>query len=400
MTGATARPFDGIRVLDLTHVLAGPFCTYQLAVLGADVLKIEEPGVGDIARQTGCDRALNRRLMGTSYLTQNGNKRSMTLDLKDPRGRDVLVRLAERADVLVENYRTGAMAELGLGYEALRVRNSRLVYCSLTGFGQDGPKAQDNAYDCVIQAISGLMSTTGWPGLPSVKTGAPVIDYASGLNAAFAIACALFQREHTGHGQRVDCAMLDTALMLMGSLVTACLWSGVAPKPRGNALDHPGVSAYDTKDGVLMLGSFRAGQHRRLWTALGRPDLAALSSVEEQEDHREQMTEALREAMAARSAEEWERFLVGINVPAARVRDLVEALGLEQVRQRGLLHRYEAIPGIEQPVTVPVAAFRYATGGPHLDTPPPCLGADTDAVLRELGFTDVQIGELRRDRVV
>jgi crotonobetainyl-CoA:carnitine CoA-transferase CaiB-like acyl-CoA transferase len=400
MTGATARPFDGIRVLDLTHVLAGPFCTYQLAVLGADVLKIEEPGAGDIARQTGCDRALNRRLMGTSYLTQNGNKRSMTLDLKDPRGRGVLVRLAKRADVLVENYRTGAMAELGLGYEALRARNPRLIYCSLTGFGQDGPKAQDNAYDCVIQAISGLMSTTGWPGLPSVKTGAPVIDYASGLNAAFAIACALYQREHSGQGQRIDCAMLDTALMLMGSLVTACLWSGVAPKPRGNALDHPGVSAYETKDGVLMLGSFRAGQHRRLWTALGRPDLAALSSVEEQEDHREQMTEALREAMAARSAEEWERFLIGINVPAARVRDLAEALGLEQVRQRGLLHRYEAIPGIERPVTVPVAAFRYAAGGPHLDTPPPCLGADTNTILRELGFTEVQIGELRRDRVV
>lgn len=400
MTGATPRPFDGIRVLDLTHVLAGPFCTYQLAVLGADVLKIEEPGAGDIARQTGCDRALNRRLMGTSYLTQNGNKRSMTLDLKDPRGRDVLGRLAERADVLVENYRTGAMAELGLGDDTLRARNPRLIYCSMTGFGQDGPKAQHNAYDCVVQAISGLMSTTGWPGLPSVKTGAPVIDYASGLNAAFAIACALFQREHTGHGQRIDCAMLDTALMLMSSLVTACLYSGVAPKPRGNDLDHPGVSAYDTKAGVLMLGSFRAGQHRRLWTALGRLDLAALSSVEEQEDHRERMAEALREAMAERTAEEWERFLTGINVPAARVRNLAEALGLEQVRQRGLMHRFEAIPGVERPVTVPVAAFRYAAGGPQVDTPPPRLGADTDAVLRELGLTDAQIGELRRDRVV
>jgi crotonobetainyl-CoA:carnitine CoA-transferase CaiB-like acyl-CoA transferase len=400
MTEATPRPFDGIRVLDLTHVLAGPFCTYQLAVLGADVLKIEEPGAGDIARQTGGDRALNRRLMGTSYLTQNGNKRSMTLDLKDPRGREVLARLADGADVLVENYRTGAMAELGLGYDALRARNPWLIYCSMTGFGQDGPKAQHNAYDCVIQAISGLMSTTGWPGLPSVKTGAPIIDYASGLNAAFAIACALFQRERTRRGQRIDCAMLDTALMLMSSLVTACLFTGVAPKPRGNALDHPGVSAYETKDGVLMLGSFRAGQHRRLWTALGRPDLAAQSSVEEQEDHRERMAEALREAMAARTAEEWERVLIGINVPAARVRTLTEALGLEQVRQRGLLHRYEAIPGVERPVTVPVAAFRYAAGGPEIDAPPPELGADTDAVLRGLGFSDAQIDELRRDRVV
>jgi crotonobetainyl-CoA:carnitine CoA-transferase CaiB-like acyl-CoA transferase len=324
----------------------------------------------------------------------------MTLDLKDPRGRDVLRRLAERADVLVENYRTGAMAGLGLGWDDLRPRNPRLIYCSMTGFGQEGPKATHNAYDCVIQAISGLMSTTGWPGRPWVKTGAPVIDYASGLNAAFAVVCALYQREQTGRGQRIDCAMLDTALMLMSSLVTSSVYSGVTPRPRGNDLDHPGVSAYDTKDGVLMLGSFRAGQHHRLWTALGRPDLAALSSVEEQEDHRERMAEALREAMAARTADEWERFLTDINVPAARVRTLLEALGLEHVRQRGFLHRYETIPGVDRPITVPVAAFRFAEGGPRVDTPPPRLGADTDAVLRELGLADAEIGALRRDRVI
>ena len=400
MAEPVARPFTGIQVLDLTHVLAGPFCTYQLAVLGADVIKIEEPETGDIARQTGCDRALNRRLMGTSYLTQNGNKRSMTLNLKDPRGRDLLRRLAERADVLVENYRTGAMAALGLGYDDLRARNSRLIYCSMTGFGQEGPKATHNAYDCVIQAISGLMSTTGWPGLPAVKTGAPVIDYASGLNAAFAIACALYQRAQTGRGQRIDCAMLDTALMLMSSLVTVSVYKGVTPRPRGNDLDHPGVSAYDTQDGVLMLGSFRAGQHRRLWSALGRADLAALSSVEEQEDHREEMAEALRKALAARPAEEWERFFTEINVPAARVHTLLEALGLPHVRQRGFLHRYETVPGVEQPITVPVAGFRFAEGGPSVDTPPPRLGAHTDVVLRDLGLTDAEVAGLHRDRVV
>jgi crotonobetainyl-CoA:carnitine CoA-transferase CaiB-like acyl-CoA transferase len=400
MTDTVPRPFVGIRVLDLTHVLAGPFCTYQLAVLGADVLKIEEPGIGDIARQTGPDRALNRRLMGTSYLTQNGNKRSMTLDLKDPRGRDILRRLAAGADVLVENYRAGAMEALGLGWDDLRRLNPRLIYCSMTGFGQTGPKASHNAYDCVIQAISGLMSTTGWPGGPPVKTGAPVIDYASGLNAAFAVACALYQRTLTGQGQRIDCAMLDAALMLMSSLVTSSLHTGKTPRPRGNDLDHPGVSAYETKDGVLMLGSFRAGQHRRLWTALGRPDLAVLSSVEDQEDHRERMAEALRDAMAARTAQEWEEFLVEINVPGARMRDLLETLGLEHVRQRGFLHRYETVPGVERPITVPIAAFRYATGGPRVDTPPPRLGADTDAVLRELGLADAEIGALHRDGVV
>jgi crotonobetainyl-CoA:carnitine CoA-transferase CaiB-like acyl-CoA transferase len=400
MTTSVPRPFEGIRVLDLTHVLAGPFCTYQLAVLGADTIKIEEPERGDIARQTGCDRTLNRRRMGTGYLTQGANKRCLTLDLKDARGRDILKRLAAGADVLVENFRSGAMAALGLGYEDLRAINPRLVYCSMTGFGQDGPKAEQNAYDCVIQAISGLMSTTGLPAMPPLKTGAPVIDYASGLGAAFAVSCALFQRERTGRGQHVDCAMLDTALLLMSSHLTSYLFSGVPPRRRGNDLEYAGVSAYQTKDGLLMLGSFREGQHRRLWHALGRPDLAALGGVEAQEEHREVMAAALREVMLTRTAEEWEELLAGIHVPAARVRDLAEALSLDQLTRRSLLHRFEAVPEVDRPVTVPVAAFRFAEGGPRVDTPPRPLGADTDAVLGELGFTQDEIESLRRAHVV
>ncbi len=400
MPDAAPRPFEGIRVLDLTHVLAGPFCTYQLAVLGAQTIKIEEPGRGDVARQTGCDRELNRRRMGTGYLTQNANKRSITLDLRDARGRAILRRLAAGADVLVENYRTGALPALGLGYEQLREVNPRLIYCSMTGFGQEGPKAEHNAYDCVIQAISGLMGTTGWPTMPPLKTGAPVIDYASGLSAAFAVAAALFQRERTGRGQRIDCAMLDAALVLMSSAVTACLFSGLPPRRRGNELEYAGVSAYDTRDGILMLGAFREGQHRRLWEALGRPDLAELASVADQEEHRERLAAALREIMPTRTAEEWEGFLAGIQVPAARVRDLAEALALPQLGHRGLLHRFEAVPGVERPVTVPVAGFRFEHGGPRADTPPPPLGADTDAVLAELGLTTEEIAALRRDRVI
>ncbi|HWC03792.1 MAG TPA: CaiB/BaiF CoA-transferase family protein [Methylomirabilota bacterium] len=400
MTGGAPRPFEGIRVLDLTHVLAGPFCTYQLAVLGAETIKIEEPGQGDIARQTGCDRALNRRLMGTGYLTQGANKRCLTLDLKNPRGRDVLKRLVVGADVLVENFRSGAMAALGLGYDDLRAINPRLIYCSMTGFGQEGPKADHNAYDCVIQAISGLMSTTGWPDTPSVKTGAPVVDYASGLSAAFAVSSALFQRERTGRGQYVDCAMLDAAMMLMSSHLTACLWSGVPPKRRGNDLEYAGVSAYQTKDGVLMLGSFRAGQHRRLWGALGRPDLAELSSVADQEEHREALAAALREVMLTRTADEWEEFLAGIHVPGARMRSVAEALELEQLARRNLLHRFESMPDVGRPLTVPVASFRFADGGPRVDTPPRPLGADTDAVLGELGLTAAEIAALREAHVV
>jgi crotonobetainyl-CoA:carnitine CoA-transferase CaiB-like acyl-CoA transferase len=400
MTNDGTRPFEGIRVLDLTHVLAGPFCTYQLTVLGAETIKVEEPGKGDLARQTGCDRTLAQKLMGTEYMTQSANKRCIALNLKDPRGRDILKRLAERADVFVENYRSGAMAALGLGYDDLRRVNARLIYCSMTGFGQEGPKAEHNAYDCVIQAISGLMSVTGWPGMPPLKVGAPVIDYASGLCAAFAIASALFQRERTGRGQRIDCAMLDTALLMMSSSVTACLWSGVSPQPRGNDNKWAGVSAYETKDGILMLGSIREGQHRRLWQALDRPDLAVFSSVEEQEDHRDSLAAALKEIMLTRTAEEWESFMIGIQVPAARMRTLGEALHLEQLHHRGLLHRCDSVPGAQGAVTVPVAGFRFAHGGPGVERPPQPLGADTDAVLGELGLSEHEIVALRRDHVV
>jgi crotonobetainyl-CoA:carnitine CoA-transferase CaiB-like acyl-CoA transferase len=400
MAEAGMRPFEGIRILDLTHVLAGPFCTYQLAVLGAETIKVEEPGKGDLARQTGCDRALARRLMGTEYLTQNADKRCITIDLKDPRGRDIFKRLAARSDVLVENYRAGAMAALRLAYGDLLTINPRLIYCSMTGFGQEGPKAEHNAYDCVIQAISGLMSTTGWPTMSPLKTGAPVVDYASGLCAAFAIASALFQRARTGLGQHIDCAMLDTALLMMSSSVTACLFSGIPPKPRGNDNKWAGVSAYETKDGLLMLGSIRERQHQRLWQALGRPDLAALSTVEDQEDHRDRLAEALREVMLTRTAEEWEDFLIGIQVPAARVRNLAEALCLEQLGHRRLMHRFEEVPGVEGPLTVPVAAFRFAHGGPRVERPPQPLGADTEAVLGELGLTAGEIAALRRDHVV
>jgi crotonobetainyl-CoA:carnitine CoA-transferase CaiB-like acyl-CoA transferase len=194
--------------------------------------------------------------------------------------------------------------------------------------------------------------------------------------------------------------MLDAALMLMSSHLTGYLWSGVAPKPRGNDLEYAGVSAYETKDGILMLGSFREGQHRRLWTALGRPDLAALWRVQDQEEHREVMAAALREAMLTKTAAEWEDFLAGLHVPAARVRNLAETLSLEHLARRSLLHRFETVPGVDRPVTVPVAAFRYAEGGPSVDTPPRTLGADTDTILGELGLTNAEIGALREARVV
>src|SRR5690349_2483304 len=216
-----ARPFEGIRIIDITHVLAGPFAAYQLALLGADVIKVEHPEEPDQSRDSGPDLALNRAGMGSYFLTQGANKRAITLDLKQEAAREVLRRLVARADVLVENYRPGAFEALGLGYEVLSALNPRLIYCSISAFGHGGPRGGQTAYDHVIQATSGIMAATGTPEVNPIKFGAPAIDYATGTMGAFALATALFQRERTGRGQRIDLAMLDVAMMMQASHVAA-----------------------------------------------------------------------------------------------------------------------------------------------------------------------------------
>src|SRR5262249_5458259 len=237
-------PFEGIRVIDVTHVLAGPFAAYQLAVLGADVIKVEHPDEPDQSRGAGTDKALNRRNLGTSYLTQASNKRSITLDLKNEADHDKLKRLVRTADVFVENYRPGALEALGLGYEALAAINPRLIYASFSAFGQTGPRRQQTAYDHVIQATSGIMAMTGTDDVHPITFGLPSIDYATGTTGAFALAAALFQRERSGRGQRIDMAMLDVAMILMSSHLTGYLHNGSHPKPHGNRHPHATNSAY------------------------------------------------------------------------------------------------------------------------------------------------------------
>src|SRR5215468_3594592 len=270
----TMQPFEGIRVIDATHVLAGPLATYQLALLGADVIKIEHPDNPDQSRLAGTDRELNRRQMGTAFLTQASNKRSLTLDLKQARDRDILKKLVLTADVFVENYRPGAFEALGLGYDDLAAINPRLIYASFSAFGQQGPRGVQTAYDHVIQATSGIMAMTGTPEVNPVKFGSPAVDYATGITGAFALSAALFQRERTGKGQRIDMAMLDVAMTLMSSHLTGYLRNGVHPKPSGNRNPHATNGAFATKDGALvMLGASNIRQQKRLWTVLGRPDM-------------------------------------------------------------------------------------------------------------------------------
>jgi crotonobetainyl-CoA:carnitine CoA-transferase CaiB-like acyl-CoA transferase len=379
------RPFEGIRVIDATHVLAGPFATYQLAVLGADVIKVEHPDDPDQSRGTGTDNALNRRNLGTSFLTQASNKRSITLDLKDAGDRDILKKLVATADVFVENYRPGAFEALGLGYEALAALNPRLIYASFSAFGQTGPRREQTAYDHVIQATSGIMAMTGTRDVHPVKFGSPAIDYATGTTGAFALAAALYQRERTGRGQRIDMAMLDVAMVLMGSHVTGYLRNGVHPKPHGNRHAHATNGAYATKDGLVMLGASNLRQQRRLWTVLGRPDMIKRSNDAREEDHDREVA-VLEEIMRTRTADVWEEFLLARDVPAARVRTMAEAIADPQIATRGIMHRHDKAPGIDGGFGVPVAAFTFAHGGPRIDAPPPLLGQHNEEILAELGI--------------
>src|SRR5215831_14300342 len=373
------RPFEGIRVIDATHVLAGPFATYQLALLGADVIKVEHPDEPDQSRMNGTDKELNRRNMGTAFLTQASNKRSITLDLKHEQDRGVLKKLVATADVFVENYRPGAFEALGLGYAALAAINPRLIYASFSAFGQNGPRGEQTAYDHVIQATSGIMAMTGTPEVNPVKFGSPAVDYATGVTGAFALSAALFQRERTGKGKRIDMAMLDVAMTLMSSHLTGYLRNGVHPKPTGNLHPYATNSAYQTRDGLVMLGASNLRQQRRLWALLERPDMIKKTN-EEREADREREAVALSEIMGTRTADEWEAFLQAHHVPAARVRTMGEAVADPQLATRGVVHRHAGAAGVEGGFGVPLAAFTFAHGGPRIDSAPPTLGQHNEEI--------------------
>jgi crotonobetainyl-CoA:carnitine CoA-transferase CaiB-like acyl-CoA transferase len=393
------RPFEGIRIIDITHVLAGPFAAYQLAVLGADVIKVEHPDEPDQSREGGTDRALNRRNMGTSFLTQGSNKRSITLDLKSEEGREILKKLVAKSDVLVQNYRPGAFEALGLGYEALLEINPRLIYCSISAFGQDGVRREQTAYDHVIQATSGIMASTGTEEVNPIKIGAPAVDYATGTMGAFALASALFQRERTGKGQHIDLAMLGVAMMMQASLMTGYFRNGSEPKPHGNKQPFATNSAYDAKEGMVMIGASNIRQQARFWKAVGREDMSKTDN-EERVDDREREAAIIADIIKTKTADEWEVYFQARHVPAARVRTMAEAVADPHFKERRVFHHFDGVPGVEGPVGVPLAAFKFAHGGPSIEHPPHAMGQDTDAVLGELGYDVTAIARLRQAKVV
>jgi crotonobetainyl-CoA:carnitine CoA-transferase CaiB-like acyl-CoA transferase len=377
------QPFEGIRVIDATHVLAGPFATYQLAVLGADVIKIDDPNELDTCRVVGTDASLNEAGMGTFFMTQASNKRSIALDLKSEADRATLRKLVATADVFVENYRPGAFDELDLGYDDLSAIHEGLIYASFSAFGSSpGDRRTQTAYDQVIQASSGLMAMTGTPDSSPMKCGAPIIDYATGLCGAFAIASALFQRTQTGRGQRIDMAMMDVALILMSSHISGYTLSGIHPQAIGNRSESPTNSAFATKSGLVMLGAANRRQQQRLWSLLGHEEIVDDATPAPDRSH-ERQVELLEEIMPTRTADEWEAYLQANRVPAARVRTMAEALSDPYVRSRPTLAD-QTVDGADRPFLVPVAAFGYAEGGPRVTAPPPKVGQHTEEILEEL----------------
>ena len=288
--------------------------------------------------------------------------------------------------MFVENYRPGAFEALGLGYEDLAKINPRLIYASFSAFGHGGPRGSQTAYDHVIQATSGIMAATGTKDVNPIKLGAPAVDYSTGITGAFALSAALFQRERTGKGQRIDMAMLDVAMTLMGSHMTGYLRNGVEPKPRGNRHPHATNGAFTTKDGALvMIGASNLRQQRRLWTLLERPDMIKKTNDERDADHDREIA-VLEEIMKTRTADEWEAFLQPRHVPACRVRTMAEALADPHLASRGVVHKHATAYGMEGGFGVPLAAFKFAHGGPRIDTPPPTLGQHNDEIFEELGF--------------
>ena len=395
-----SRPFEGIKVIDITHVLAGPFSTNQLALLGADVIKVENPEDPDQARNTGSDHSLNKGNMGTSFLTTGSNKRSLTVNLKTKKGQQIIKALAKKADVLVENYRSGALSALGLGYKNIKKINPAIIYCSLTAWGQEGPRGKHTAYDQVIQGYSGMMSITGNSETGPMRCGPQLIDFATGTTAAFAISSALFQRERTGNGQYIDGCLTDTAFILMGAQITGALRTGkkldYQTPDRGQATH----SEYMAEDNMLLLGASNHRQHSRFWELVGQPERANKSDSYRRQ-HRASEAEALRKLIATKTAQEWEDFLQDNHIPAARQRSVEEAISDPQVKYRNIFHCYkDGSQEVDGEYTVPVAAFKYAKEGPRVDSPPPSFGQHNTEILRELGYSSDEIGELKKSNII
>ncbi len=394
-------PLNGIRVLDLTNVLAGPFCCHQLAHLGADVIKVEVPGSGDLARVLGADPELNAALMGVSFLAQNAGKRSVTINLKSPDGVALLKRLVERADVLVENFRPGVMNRLDVGPDVLRAVNPRLIYCAISGFGQDGAWRDRPAYDQIVQGASGVMSVTGTEEGGPMRAGYPVCDTVGGLTAAMAICAALNAPKR---GTVIDVSMLEATLATLAWAVSNHLIAGVAPARHGNENPTSAPSgAFRVADGLINIAANKDEQWRGLARHLGREDLLGdpdFATREDRKRNRLRLRAELETVLVTRPGRDWVQELNAIGVPAGPVMDVASILQHPVIAERGLLATFPDAPGVGRDISVVRTGIKMDGAAPSVTTPPPELGADTEAVLGELGLTADEIAALRESGAI
>ena len=401
------QPLAGFRVVDFSHVMAGPFATQFLRLLGAEVTKIEPPGRGDLFRNYGPDRRYDG--MAPAFIAANVGKESIALDLKQPEGIEIARRLIAQADVVVENFRPGVIDKLGFGYETCKALNPKIVFCSVSGYGQDGPMRDYPAIDNVVQATSGMMSVNGAVGDPPSRVGVPVVDTYVGTLAALAVLSALLQRERFGGSQYIDVSMLDASLLLLIGAAVPYLVTGRIPPRTGNTgySAQPTAGMFETADrSLISLGVVQQNQYESLCRALGRPDLLAdprFATLDDRArpENSQALTVILTETFGERSGAAWEALLSGAGVPCGLVRDVGSACDLPHIDTRNLklpIH----IPGLpdRQDVHVLNAGFLFEHDGPGCDVPPPRLGEHSVPILQQLGYSAAEIEDLRARRVV
>ncbi len=412
-----AGALAGIKVLDLSRVLAGPWCTQVLADLGADVVKVERPGVGDDTRQWGPpflkDAEGNDTTQASYYTACNRNKRSVTIDMATPDGQALIRHMALQADIVVENFKVGGLQQYGLDHASLCALNPRLIYCSITGFGQDGPYAERAGYDLMIQAMTGMMSITGRadgePGGGPLKVGVAVVDLFTGMYASNAILAALNVRHHTGQGQHIDMALLDVGMALLGNQAAGFLATGTPPARQGNT--HPSLAPYQdmpTQDGAMLLAVGNDGQFARFCAAAGQPQWAQdprFATNTRRVQNRDALVPAIERVTRTRTTQEWIALLQDKAVPCGPINTIAQAFDDAQVKARGLavsLPRWkdgEAGDGIGT-ITGVASPLRLTRTPPVLRNAPPALGQHTDEVLGELGLDTAAIAALRAQGVV
>lgn len=402
-------PLSHLRVLDLSRVLAGPWAGQILADLGADVVKVERPGCGDDTRSWGPPflQARDGSEAGAAYfLAANRGKRSITLDLSITQGQDIVRRIAARSDVVLENYKVGTLDRFGLGWKDLSALNARLVYCSVTGFGQSGPRAAEPAYDFLIQAMSGLMSITGLPdGEPGggpQKVGIPIIDLITGVYAAAAVLAALAERDVSGRGAYIDMAMLDVGVSLLSNQAMNYCLSGKTPQRTGNA--HPNIQpqkVYACRDGEIVLVVGNDGQFASLCETLGMPHLASDERFRTNGARvRNQMVlqPMLERMFREKDRAEWLAKLANAAVPAGPINTIPEALVDPQVKYRGMVRAYEH--PVAKSVSLVMSPFHIAGRAVNSKRPPPVLGQHTGEVLTECGVLPSELADLRKCGVI